>query len=185
MECSGGFPITVSLALAYFIIWLHFAKNIQDRQEKPGEETRYREQRCELCGDGWPRATALPPSRRAAPLPAGGMICGEGSRVTHVSEPCPGQTEGGQEERRESRMAVSQLLFRLAWGRHGWTEACGADGPTRSQRPPLPRPASWASIVNTGARPFKRRQEEVCFSVGSSSHGLTRVSFATTHRRDD
>lgn len=55
--------------------------------------------------DGCPWLPCALLAASSAPVPAGGIICGESWKGTHVSGHCPGQMEGGLRTRREPCMA--------------------------------------------------------------------------------
>lgn len=78
--------------------------------------------------DGCPWLPCALLAASSAPLPAGGIICGEGWKGTHVSGHCPGQMEGGLRTRREpcmaGRVATIPLGSKETWieGRQeGWS----------------------------------------------------------------
>lgn len=109
----------------------------------------------------------------AAPLPAGGTICGEGRRGTHVSERLPGQMEGGQGKRRESRVAGGAAPVPLGVAR-AWMDGGlrSARPRARPQRSPLPRPAIWATVLKTRRSALQEvRPGESCPAVGCSWRG--------------
>lgn len=86
--------------------WVLFSSGENEDPRQKGEARRTKGRTGMVSGtDGWPWLPRALLAASSAPVPAGGIICGEGWKRTRVSGHCPGQMEGGLKMRREPCMA--------------------------------------------------------------------------------